>query len=49
VVLFVREAKGRKDRITVLSQKLKKLLEEYLAEYKPKKYLGCLKEVEKSV
>jgi site-specific recombinase XerD len=37
--LFIREAKGRKDRITVLSAKLNKLIIAYLEEYKPKRYL----------
>jgi site-specific recombinase XerD len=37
--IFVREAKGRKDRVTVLSARLHKLLSEYVEEYKPKRYL----------
>jgi len=37
--LFVRDAKGNKDRITVLSGKLTVLLKTYLAQYKPKRYL----------
>jgi site-specific recombinase XerD len=37
--LFIREAKGRKDRITVISGKLRQLFLEYFKEYKPKKYL----------
>jgi len=37
--IFVREGKGQKDRVTVVSQKLKGLLALYLKEYTPKKYL----------
>jgi site-specific recombinase XerD len=37
--LFIRECKGNKDRITVLSGRLAGLLKSYLEEYKPKKYL----------
>jgi site-specific recombinase XerD len=37
--VFVREAKGNKDRLTVLSGKLIGLLKDYLAEFKPIKYL----------
>jgi site-specific recombinase XerD len=37
--ILVHEAKGRKDRITILPDKLQKLIREYFAEYKPKKYL----------
>ena len=33
--LFIRLAKGKKDRYTVISQKLKSLLAEYLKAYKP--------------
>jgi site-specific recombinase XerD len=37
--IFIHEAKGRKDRITVLPVRLQKLIKEYVAESKPKKYL----------
>lgn len=38
-IIFVRGGKGKKDRTTVLSKNLKKLLELYLTEYKPKYFL----------
>jgi integrase/recombinase XerD len=38
-LLFIRDAKGNKDRITVLSAKLTGLLRAYLEEYKPTRYL----------
>jgi site-specific recombinase XerD len=37
--IYIHQAKGRKDRITILPDKLQKLIREYFAEYKPKKYL----------
>ena len=37
--LFIRSGKGKKDRYTLLSEKLKPLLEEYLKEYKPSYWL----------
>ncbi len=37
--LFIQEAKGRKDRLTLLSGKLKSLLHDYIEEYKPQTYL----------
>jgi site-specific recombinase XerD len=37
--LAIRQAKGSKDRISLLSYKLKKLLGEYIEEYKPHIYL----------
>ena len=37
--VFIRAAKGNKDRITVLSGKLTGLLKAYLTEFKPKKYV----------
>jgi len=37
--IYIREAKGRKDRITVLSSKLQGLIREYIAEFRPNKYL----------
>ena len=37
--LFIRSSKGKKDRYTLLSEKLKPLLEEYLKEYKPSYWL----------
>jgi site-specific recombinase XerD len=37
--IYIHEAKGRKDRITVLSIKIQALIKEYVAEFKPKKYL----------
>jgi site-specific recombinase XerD len=39
MLLHVREAKGGKDRMVPLSQKLLLTLREYVAEYKPKEYL----------
>lgn len=38
-IIDVKCAKGKKDRITVLSQTVKKLLEEYIQLYNPKYYL----------
>ncbi len=38
-ILFIRSAKGKKDRLTILPVKIKELLSEYLKEYKPKTYL----------
>ena len=38
-VLLLRSAKGKKDRVTILSVGLKELITEYLKEYKPKVYL----------
>lgn len=37
--LFIRDAKGNKDRITVLSGRLKGLMNAYLEQYKPARYL----------
>jgi site-specific recombinase XerD len=39
MIINVKQAKGRKDRITPLSQNVLKLLRQYWLEYKPKKYL----------
>jgi len=38
-IITVRKGKGRKDRITLLSTKVRQKLEEYLAQYKPKTHL----------
>ena len=38
-IIFVRGAKGKKDRITVLSENLKIVLQKYLATYKPNYWL----------
>jgi site-specific recombinase XerD len=37
--IIIREAKGQKDRLTLLSPKLLILLREYYKQYKPKKFL----------
>jgi site-specific recombinase XerD len=37
--IFVRQAKGRKDRYTLLSKKVVPVLREYFKEYKPKEWL----------
>lgn len=37
--IIIRDAKGNKDRVTLLSQKLLVLLREYYRKYKPKEYL----------
>jgi len=37
--LFVQQAKGRKDRYTILSKKLLPVLRDYFKEYKPKEWL----------
>lgn len=37
--VFVRSAKGKKDRCTLLSNKLEKLLEQYIAIYQPVEWL----------
>jgi site-specific recombinase XerD len=37
--LFIRSAKGKKDRITLLPAGLKEMIKEYLRKYKPKVYL----------
>ena len=37
--IHVRDAKGNKDRFTILSGKLAEMLKEYFTEYKPKEYL----------
>lgn len=39
MIVLVRNSKGNKDRITLLSDKVLKLLREYYKAYKPKKYL----------
>jgi len=38
-IITVRKGKGRKDRITLLSTKVRQKLEEYLVQYKPKTHL----------
>jgi integrase/recombinase XerD len=38
-LIVIRQGKGKKDRITLLSQKLLPLLDDYLHEYKPKNWL----------
>ena len=38
-MIHVRDAKGRKDRYTILSQKVALMLSKYLRNYKPKSYL----------
>ena len=38
-MINIRSAKGRKDRTTILSEKFKSLLEEYLAQYRPDDWL----------
>lgn len=38
-VLTIKNSKGKKDRITILSKKVLNILREYYKEYKPKKYL----------
>ncbi|MCD9853408.1 site-specific integrase [Epilithonimonas sp. JDS] len=38
-ILLIRQAKGKKDRVVMLSSKLIELLREYYKIYKPKKYL----------
>jgi len=38
-LLIIKQGKGRKDRIVPLSLKTTKVLQDYLAQYKPKKYL----------
>jgi site-specific recombinase XerD len=38
-MIHVRDAKGRKDRYTILSQKVALMLSKYLRHYKPKSYL----------
>jgi integrase/recombinase XerD len=38
-LLIIKQAKGRKDRVVPLSHKTIIMLEEYLAQYKPKKFL----------
>jgi len=38
-VIHIKNAKGRKDRITLLAEKFKGILSDYLREYKPKKWL----------
>lgn len=38
-LLIIKQAKGRKDRIVPLSLKTTKMLQEYVQQYKPKKYL----------
>lgn len=37
--VFVRQAKGRKDRYTLLSKKVLPVLRDYFREYKPKEWL----------
>jgi integrase/recombinase XerD len=39
MLIYIRNAKGRKDRIVPLSQKVLELLRTYFKEYKPKEYL----------
>ena len=38
-ILFIRSAKGKKDRVTIIPGGLKELMNEYLKEYNPKVYL----------
>src|SRR5690606_29703408 len=38
-MIFIKGAKGKKDRMTVMSAFLKPFLKEYLSEYKPKYWL----------
>ena len=38
-ILFIRSAKGMKDRVTIIPGGLKELMNEYLKEYNPKEYL----------
>ena len=38
-IVFIRQSKGKKDRITPLSPKILELLREYYKQYKPKNYL----------
>ena len=38
-LIIIRNAKGKKDRISILSQTVLKLLRKYYKEYKPKKWL----------
>lgn len=38
-IIFIRGAKGKKDRVSVLSEKLIEVLREYYKKYKPKEYL----------
>ena len=37
--IFIKAAKGKKDRYTLLSEKLKTILNEYITIYSPEKYL----------
>lgn len=39
MIIFIRKAKGRKDRIVALSHKMLEILREYFTEYRPKEYL----------
>jgi site-specific recombinase XerD len=39
MIIYIKNAKGRKDRIVPLSQNILSLLREYYKEYKPKEYL----------
>lgn len=39
MIINIRQAKGKKDRITPLSENILKLLREYYKQYKPKEYL----------
>lgn len=39
MMVFIRNSKGRKDRIVPISDKTKQVLEDYIAKYNPKKYL----------
>ena len=39
MIIHIKNAKGRKDRVLPLSQKILELLREYWKEYKPKEYL----------
>lgn len=39
MIITIRQAKGRKDRIVALSEKILSILREYYIEYKPKEYL----------
>jgi site-specific recombinase XerD len=39
MIIHIKNAKGRKDRVVPLSQKVLELLREYFKEYRPKEYL----------
>ena len=39
MVINIRQAKGKKDRVVMLSEKLLQLMREYYAKYKPKEWM----------